>query len=142
MSNAGASAPTWSGYHHLTLNVQDVERSAQWYCDVLGFTRLTSYATDAFERVILFHRDSGVTLGVNRHHTPEAAEPFDERRAGLDHLALRVADRHALEAWVARFDEFGVQHSAVKPAAVPGSFLVVFRDPDGTQLEMFAPVPT
>ena len=136
-----APAPTWSGYHHVTLNVQDVEKAEQWYREVLGFTRVTTYATDAFERVILLHREGGVTLGLNRHNAPEAAEPFDERRAGLDHLALRVADRTSLEAWVARFDELGVRHSEVKPAAVPGSFLVAFRDPDGTQLEMFAPPP-
>ena len=131
--------PTWSGYHHVTLNVQDVERSGQWYCDVLGFSRLTTYASDAFERVILRHAESGATLGLNRHLSPEAGDPFNERRAGLDHLALRVADREALEAWTARFNTFGVPHSEVKPGAVPGSFLIVFRDPDDIQLEVFAP---
>jgi glyoxylase I family protein len=133
------AAPKWFGYHHLTLNVQDVEKSERWYCDVLGFTRLAAYTTDAFERVILRHPDNGVTLGLNRHRTPEAAEPFDERRAGLDHLALQAADRDALDEWIARFDAFDVPHSEAKPAAVPGSFLVVFRDPDGIQLEVFSP---
>ena len=135
------AAPKWSGYHHLTLNVHDVDRSAQWYCDVLGFTRLTAFATDAFERLILRHPESGVTLGLTRHQTPEADEPFSERRAGLDHLALRAADRAALEEWVARFDALAVPHSEVKRGAVPGSFLVVFRDPDSIQLELFAPPP-
>jgi glyoxylase I family protein len=131
--------PKWARYHHLTLNVQNVDTCERWYREVLGFTRLTSYVTDSFERVILFHPDAGVTLGVGRHAYPEAEEPFDERRAGLDHLALEVADRDALDAWVAHFDAQNVPHSEVKPAAVPGAFLVAFRDPDNIQLEIFAP---
>ena len=132
-------AATWSGFHHVTLNVQDVTASEQWYRDVLGFARLTGYGTETFERVILRAADGRTTLGLNRHTAPEAEQPFDERRAGLDHLALQVADREALEAWGERFESLGVAHSEIKPAAVPGSFLIVFRDPDGIQLEMFAP---
>ena len=131
----------WSGVHHLTLNVQDVAASERWYCDVLGFDRLTEYETGDFRRVLLRHAGSGMVLGLNRHTSPEAAEPFSERRAGLDHLALGVADRAALEAWVARFDALGVAHSGIQPSLTPGSALVVFRDPDGIQLEVFAPPP-
>jgi len=134
-----AELPKWVRYHHLTLNVQDVQKSEQWYRQVLGFSPLTSYATDSFERVILFHSDAGLTLGINRHASPEADEPFDERRAGLDHLAFQVADSEALDAWVAHFDAHNVAHSEVKPAAMPGAFLVTFRDPDNIQLEVFAP---
>lgn len=134
-------APKWLRYHHLTLNVQDVEMCEQWYREILGFARLTGYSTDSFERVILFHPEAGVTLGINRHASPEADEPFDERRTGLDHLAFEVADRDALDAWVAHFAAHNVPYSDVKPGAVPGAFLVTFRDPDNTQLEVFAPPP-
>lgn len=68
--------------------------------------------------------------------------PFSERRTGLDHLAFQVSNREQLEAWIARFDAHGVVHSEIKAAAIPGTFLVVFRDPDGIQLELFAPVQT
>ncbi|MGE5288298.1 MAG: VOC family protein [Micromonosporaceae bacterium] len=130
--------PTLSGLHHVTLNVHDIERSERWYSEVLGFTRVTAYATGTFQRVILRNPESGVVLGLNRHTGPVAVEPFDERRPGLDHLALQVPDRGTLDAWVSRFDELNVTHSEVKPGAIPGSFLVVFRDPDDLQLEVFA----
>lgn len=133
---------TWSGYHHITLNVRDVAASEQWYQQVLGFTRLTGYRTDAFERVILRGPNGGGTLGLNRHAAPEAEQPFDERHAGLDHLAFQAPDREALEAWQQRFESLGVTHSEIKPAAIPGAFLIVFRDPDGIQLEVFAPPNT
>jgi glyoxylase I family protein len=132
------SDPTISSIHHVTLNVQDPERSGQWYSQVLNFSRLAAHDTPAFRRVILRH-PSGIILGLNRHFDPEADVAFNERRAGLDHLAFGVADRVQLEAWVTWFDEHGVTHSEIQPGAIPGSFLVAFRDPDGTQLEVFAP---
>ena len=138
MSNGAASAPAHEGFHHLTVNVQDVDRSERWYGEVLGFERTRQIETDSFRRVILRHPESGATLGLNRHAAAVADEPFDERRAGLDHLAFRVSDRETLDAWVVRFDELGIPHSDVKPGA-PGSFMVVFRDPDGLQLEVYAP---
>jgi glyoxylase I family protein len=139
MGRGVTSGTTHAGFHHLTLNVQDIDRSERWYGEVLGFEPAARYETEAFARVILRHPDSGAVLGINRHNALVAAEPFDERRAGLDHLALRVSDRAVLNAWVDRFDELGIPHSDVKPGSVPGSFLVTFRDPDGLQLEVFAP---
>ncbi|HEX8919378.1 MAG TPA: VOC family protein [Chloroflexota bacterium] len=132
------SDPTISTIHHVTLNVQDLERSEQWYSQVLNFSRLAAYDTPAFKRVILRH-PSGIVLGLNKHDDPEADAPFNERRAGLDHLAFQVGERVQLEAWVTRFEEHGVTHSEIKPGAIPGSFLVAFRDPDEIQLELFVP---
>ncbi|MGZ4468441.1 MAG: VOC family protein [Nocardioidaceae bacterium] len=134
-----ASGTTHEGFHHLTLNVQDLDRSERWYGAVLGFERVAGYETDAFTRVILRHPESGAILGLNRHAATIAGEPFDERRAGLDHVALGVPGRASLDAWVDRFDALDIPHSDVKPGAVPGSWLVTFRDPDGLQLEVFAP---
>ena len=138
MSNDSAPGATHQGFHHLTLNVQDVDRSEKWYGEVLGFQRLAGFETGSFVRVILVHPDSGAILALNRHAAAVAGEPFDERRAGLDHVALGVAGRAALDAWVGRFDALGVPHSGIKTGTTPGSWLVTFRDPDGLQLEVFA----
>jgi catechol 2,3-dioxygenase-like lactoylglutathione lyase family enzyme len=127
-----------SAIHHVTLNVHDPERSARWYADVLGFRRLGTHAGAGFQRILMRH-PSGIILGLNRHEHPDADMDFSERRTGLDHLAFQVADREQLEAWLARFDARGVTHSAITPGAVPGAFLIVFRDPDHIQLEVFAP---
>jgi glyoxylase I family protein len=130
--------PTISAIHHVTINVHDLERSERWYTDVLTFSRIGGYAAAGFERILMRH-SSGIVLGLNKHDDPEADVPFTERRTGLDHLAFQVAGREQLEAWTARFDDLGVTHSEIKPAAVPGSFLIAFRDPDNIQLEVFAP---
>lgn len=130
--------PMLSAIHHVTLNVRDVESAERWYTEVLGFSRLQEYETPEFQRIIMRH-PSGIILGLNKHRHPDADVPFSERRTGLDHLAFAVADRDQLEAWVARFDEHGVEHSEIKAGATPGSYLVAFRDPERIQLEVFAP---
>lgn len=130
--------PALTGIHHITLNVHDPDLSEQWYHDVLGFSRTTEFNTPGFRRVIMRH-PSGLVLGLTRHHDPEADVRFSERRTGLDHLAIQVPGRGQLEAWHARFEDLGVTHSEIKPGALPGSFLIAFRDPDDIQLEVFAP---
>lgn len=54
---------------------------------------------------------------------------------GLDHVAFAVPDRVALDGWVRRLDNTGVEHSPLKEGAT--GWLVVFRDPDNIQLEIY-----
>lgn len=133
--------PTISAIHHVAINVHDLDQSERWYADVLGFSRLGPFAGEGFQRVLMRH-PSGVVLGLTKHDDPEAAEPFSERRTGLDHLGFQVADREQLEAWVARFDELGMVHSEIRYTPITGSYLVAFRDPDNIQLEVYAPGQT
>ena len=69
-------------------------------------------------------------------HTNPTSDRFDERAVGLDHFALRVPDRAALEAWAKHFDDLGVPHSGIQEES--GGPLIVFRDPDNIQLELWA----
>ena len=131
------SEASLSGIHHVALNVGDVEKSARWYGDVLGFVPLFPYDTEDFERRLVRH-PSGVVLGLTRHRHADAASPFSERRTGLDHLAFAVDDPAVLDAWAERLTAAGVEHSGVKITPTTGSALVAFRDPDGIQLEVYA----
>jgi hypothetical protein len=57
---------------------------------------------------------------------------------GLDHLAFCVADRQELEAWAQLLSDVGVVHSPIAPAiSIPGAAVLVSRDPDNIQLELF-----
>ena len=79
-------------------------------------------------------------LTQHRHGSQDA---FDETRAGLDHLAFAVADRAELKAWAARLADAAVVHSPATAAnSVPGAAVLVFRDPDNIQLELFAEPPS
>jgi uncharacterized protein (DUF302 family)/catechol 2,3-dioxygenase-like lactoylglutathione lyase family enzyme len=122
------------GMGHLDLSVSDVEASAAWYEKVLGLRRLRR--VDFPERtMIALRRDaSGLVIGLNQHQG-FPGEPFDERRAGLDHVGFAVGRRQDLDAWQERLAALGVEHSPVADTEV-GSALV-FRDPDHIQLELW-----
>jgi len=99
---------------------------------------MTHTEEETFEVWSLRH-PSGVVVDVMTHReTPH--ERFDERRVGLDHLSLRVADREELERWVEHLDGCGVAHSGIIDATWGPT--VVFRDPDNIQVELFVnPTP-
>lgn len=130
------SEANFSGIHHIALNVRDLDTSARWYSDVLGFSPLFPWDTDGFERRIMRH-PSGVVIGLTRHRHPDADAEFSERRTGLDHLAFAVETEAELDAWIARLTDAGVTHSGIKVTPATGFTLIAFRDPDDIQLEMY-----
>src|SRR6059058_2948322 len=101
------SDPSFGGFHHVAINVRDVERSVQWYGDVLGFVPLFPYDTDDFHRRIIRH-PAGAVLGLTKHNHPDADDDFSERRTGLDHVAFSVENEAVLNEWAARLDAAGV----------------------------------
>jgi glyoxylase I family protein len=128
-----------AGVHHLGLTVLDVERSARWYREVLDFVEVGRLGDDHDERRKIFLRHQGlpIRLGLVSHRDGPRRR-FDETVAGLDHLSFAVSDRSTLERWCRRFDELDVEYTQIADAnSIPGALVVVFRDPDNIQLELF-----
>ena len=127
------------GLHHLGLTVRDVERSAAWYTSVLGFERVGEFAAPGGERrkVFLRHPNFDLRVGLTEHR-PGSSDGFDETRVGLDHLAFRAATSAELDDWQTRLAELDVPHTPAAPAnTIAGAAVLVFRDPDNIQLEIF-----
>lgn len=123
--------------HHVNLSVSDLARSRQWYTEVFGL-RVVAEMPDPegrWDKVILGHA-SGLLVGLTAHRS-NTGEPASEVRCGVDHIAFTVRDAPALEAWTARLGHLAVDHSEVK--TTPLGRLVVLRDPDNIQLEVYAP---
>jgi glyoxylase I family protein len=128
-----------NGMNHVGFTVRDVTVSAAWYEEVLGFERVGSFQAPDGARRKIFLRHDGVRtrLGLTSHRDGDHSE-FDELRVGLDHLAFGVDTRDELDAWADRLDRANVRHAAVQAAnSIPGAFVLVFRDPDNIQLELF-----
>ncbi len=68
-------------------------------------------------------------------HDQQPDGPFDERRVGMDHVSLAVAPG-SVPAFLARFDELGVEHSQMRGVRRGGG-TITFREPDNIQLEVF-----
>ena len=128
--------PTITGFHHASFTVSDREKSVVWYQEVLGFERHSEVEGKTFRRTRMRHPDSGITVTLTEHEQGSGGR-FDERRIGLDHLALAVRNLDDLKAWKRRFEERGVDHSEVKETG-PGASMITLRDPDNIQLEVFS----
>jgi glyoxylase I family protein len=128
---------TITGAHHIAFTVQDVERSAAWYGDLLGMQSLLASEDDVVSLRVMVHPDSGWIIGLRQYHQ-RADGPFDEFRTGLDHLALTVASRAELTDWEAALEARSVTYT---PAVeTPIGTVIAFRDPDNIQLEFWLPV--
>jgi catechol-2,3-dioxygenase len=80
------------------------------------------------------HPAARLTFGLIQHDDGDESE-FSEFRVGLDHLALTVDSRDQLVKWVEHLDACGVLHSGISDH--PYGSVLVFRDPDNIQLELF-----
>lgn len=131
--------PTITGVSHIDLTVTDLERSEAFYAELFGLQRILENRNDEhhYRSVNLVHPDSLLVFGFIQHDEPGG--DFDERRCGLDHLSFNVASREELDEWVARLDERDVPYSPIVEADMWD--VLVFRDPDNIQLEMFFTKP-
>ena len=115
------------GIDHIALGVRDVERSAKWYMEVLGFERLHEGMWN------------GVPTFIGKGNTrialfPASHEPklSNRREIRMLHLAFRanwenfLAAQRELEK---RGIEFEFQDHEIAHS-------IYFRDPDGHQLEI------
>jgi glyoxylase I family protein len=128
--------PELTGHLWVSLSVRDLPTSLKWYERVLGFEVVSkSSGWEVGEAAILRDPGSSTSIGLIAHRM-NSSERFAEHRTGLDHLEFRVPTRAAIEAWIARLDDLGVEHSGLeeKPG---GNCIVTFRDPDNIQLEFF-----
>ena len=114
------------GIDHVALAVRDVEQSARWYIEVLGFE----------------HRWRGMWGGVpvfiGKGTTALALFPLrsaadvNRRRAGMLHLAFRAA-RDGFVAAQRELQERGIAFTFEDHEI---SQSIYFRDPDGHELEI------
>jgi glyoxylase I family protein len=132
------SEPRVIGLHHAGVTVTDLAVSEEWYGRVFGLRRIREVELPGVSKVVLSADGEGPLLSLNLHDA-NSGEHFSESRTGLDHFAFLVSGRDELAWWQSRFEELGVDHSEIKDSPFGG--LIVLRDPDNIQLEVFAAAP-
>jgi catechol-2,3-dioxygenase len=134
MKERWRTMPEFPTITHVALTVSDLGKSVPWYEALFGSKPVLDEDTGPFRHVVW---SVGSTL-VGLHQFPDpAGGAFDERRAGLDHLAFACANRGELEEWESKLTSMGVANGGIVDAGY-GSGLS-FRDPDNIALEFFAP---
>ena len=119
--------------HHFAVEVSDAERSAEFYCSLLGFTRGDKFEFPDRGRVIIF-----VSLGEVRLEFLQGSdwEPFtpQHKMLGFKHLCLQTDD---VDADVARLKAAGVKITTEPFDTQINSRIAFFEDPDGLMLELW-----
>jgi catechol-2,3-dioxygenase len=123
--------------NHAVLYVRDAERSAQFYCDILGFRRLPLPFPGA-----AFLQAEGSTndhdLGLFSIGESAADSPAGRQAVGLYHLAWEVDTLTDLAEIGAKLSEAG----ALVGATDHGTTKALYgKDPDGIEFEISWLVP-
>lgn len=134
--------------HHIALTVRDLDASVGWYEQVFGVKYQMDAPHEGGTARVLADQTFSLVIVLHRHDA-STGETFLESRTGLDHVGLGVPTRDDLVAWQSHLEEHGVARAdaADRPltqsaiADEPYGSVLVFRDPDNIQLELFAPPP-
>lgn len=123
---------------HLVLYVRDVERSAAFYRDVLGWKQIGTPGLGvpavAFSSGRTHHELLLIEVG------PDAASVPSGRRVGLYHFGLKVGDTDdELREALAAVRAAGAQIVGASDHTVTHSLYIL--DPDGNEIELYVDMP-
>ena len=128
---------------HLVLYVHNLERSAAFYRDVLGWHQIAGPGADT--DIGLAFRAAAFSSGRTHHELllievgEDAPSPPKGRRTGLYHFGLKVGDTDDdLRAALASVEQSG--GTVVGSADHTVTHSVYILDPDGNEIELYVDV--
>ena len=144
------------GIHHTGYTVSDLDRSLEFYRDLLGLEVIATQEKEAgYLAAIVGYPDAHVRMAHLRvagsehvvelfeYLAPAGARPgsLEPRDVGTSHLCLLVDD---LPSLYRRLREAGVDTFVSPPVEVDtgintGGYALYLRDPDGIPVELFQP---
>ena len=117
-----------TGIDHPAIAVQDVDKMADWYCDVLGYTKYFRHEKPIW---ILRAPDNSLLEVMPVDDTPRPERTI--LTPGWSHLALRVNN---IEQAIAHLDSHNVAWISDTVDAVGGGRVRTFTDPEGNMWQV------
>ncbi len=137
---------------HVGIHVTNMDRSLEWYRDILGLTLTGRWPLGGPDRELAFMRfnDDHHNIVLFTHPTPVDPETKDSGFNGLQHIAMEIEDR---DEWLKALAD--LQRKEVEIVEGPlihgfeggsgrgnliggsGSRSFYFLDPDGNRLELY-----
>ena len=142
------------GVHHTSYTVSDIERSKQFYCDLLGceviwereivdkyFRDIVAFPDSVVKAVVLRIPGSDHVLELFEYVHPRGAKPdMSTNNPGNSHLAFFVDDlRAAYEELSVKGVKFKSEPVEIDYGENAGSWGIYLEDPDGITMELFQP---
>ncbi|MGB8346147.1 MAG: ring-cleaving dioxygenase [Ktedonobacteraceae bacterium] len=126
------------GIHHITAVTGNASRNVAFYTQVLGM-RLTKKTVNQ-DDVSAYHLFYGDELGnpgtdLTFFDWPAAGQ----HRPGvstISRISFGVTGADALDWWLKRFDDLGVEHDELQKRGAEEQLVLPFRDPEGQRLEL------
>lgn len=122
-----------SSIHHIAVEVRDAEKSAEFYCGLLGFERGARYDFPERSRTIIF-----VKLGETCFELLQSAAPEDAvsnpKAVGYKHVCLQTDD---VDRDIEKLRAAGVKINTEPFDTEIHSRIAFFEDPDGLVLEFW-----
>ena len=149
-SRSGSSGFTRElrGIHHLVLNTDDMKKTMEFYCDLLGMPLVGAIKVEdglgtgplnrgnpPFENIRHYFFDMGIVSMLAFFEIPKGAKPHGDCDAigVMQHVSFVVTPDIQIEL-KERLVSLG--YAVLGPLEVsPGSFSIYFRDPNGIRLE-------
>lgn len=120
--------------HHLTLTVNDAERSATWYQALFGEATEVRREGTGWKRIRMAWPND-LIIGVVQFDEAPQQQKFSHLNVGLDHIGLACDSEAEIHEWIKRLDELGFEHGPFEDAVY--GWVVTARDPDNIPIEFF-----
>ena len=120
---------------HVNVYVRDVERSKQWYEDLLGL-HVYEYRPGW---AAFLSADEEQSHEVALMQVGEDAPPQQKGQVGLNHMAWRLESLDDLKEFYHRIKAQGVKPDHIADHGI--SLGIYLRDPDGNGVEVFYELP-
>ena len=125
------------GIDHPAIACFDVKRQIAWYCENFGMRVIATNGQEPPAVVIGYGqatRDGAMIEMMPARDSGPRPYTFARFQPGIRHVALRVTD---LDAAIERLKELNVEFTMAEPGeAVGGGRTVLFRDPEGNELQI------
>ena len=119
--------PRFLGLRHVALNVRDVQKSRDFYCDVLGMT--VEWLPDPDNAYLTSGQDN-----LALHKLPGGAHPGPVQ--ALDHIGFVVRNAEDVDKWADRIRSSGIPLVQDPKTHRDGARSIYFRDPDGLLIQL------
>ena len=136
---------------HVGIQITDMDRSLEWYRDILGLTLTGRWPMgENGEMAFMRFGDSHHDLVLFTHPTPVTDENRNSGYNGLQHIAMEISDR---DEWLKALNDLRSKDVEIVQGPLihgpeggngPGSFeggsgsrSFYFLDPDGNRLELY-----